>query len=815
MRIRTCKVLILCALVWCCFANAVDAAGGLEGAVLDPEGRALPGAQVNLQNQASGKSITTVTGPGGVFAIQDVPEAAYTLTISLDGFESVVLSLPALPNRKLQITLPQQTNLNEDVTVKGTVEGLLQREEPEQRQKMDDSTLDYVPIADQRFQDALPLVPSVVRGPDGNINMSGARASESSLLVNGSNVTDPVTGSFAIELPLEAVETVDVYTNPYSAEYGRFTGGVTSIYTRAGEDRFKFEFNDFVPRLHFTNGLKTEGVEAWMPRIRLSGPTGVDGLYFSQAVQYKYLRTFLDNIPGDPDVNVTRLQALDSLTQIDYLANVNNQWSVTASAFPENSENENLNTFLPVESTPDFQQRGFNLAIINRRIFNDGAVLESLLSHKSYDVSILPKSEMDGPFVLTTADGMRGNYFNYQERDSGRLQWSETYSFRPLAWEGTHWIKSGLEWSRTEFSGDVKYETVEVTRADGSMAEQDTFSGPGKIGALDHELSGFLQDRWQFSDEWTFDGGLRWDYVGAAGNRNWSPRFAFSFAPRVWPKTAFKGGAGVFYDKIYLNAFSFEDYPVRTITLFGEDGHVLNAQTLIPEVRGDTKTPYGLTWNLEFDQEFADRLLLRVNYLSRDSHDQLIVQPADERLLLTSEGKSRYRQWEITTQVQIRKESRLFFSYIHSSTKGDLNDFDSSFGNFQRPLIRENDYGYLPFDVSHRFLSWGVVKIPGSVFVSPVLEVRSGFRYSAVDQLQNFTGARNSYQFPVFSQLDLRVTRTFEVLRKYQVTVGMKVFNLLNRFNPRDVQNNLDSPAFGTYYNTVKRQFRAAFEIKY
>jgi hypothetical protein len=176
--------------------------------------------------------------------------------------------------------------------------------------------------------------------------------------------------------------------------------------------------------------------------------------------------------------------------------------------------------------------------------------------------------------------------------------------------------------------------------------------------------------------------------------------------------------------------------------------------------------------------------------------------------VLSQDGKSHYDQWEFTTQYQLTKESRLFFSYVNSRSRGDLNDFDSYFGNFQEPLIRENDYGFLPFDATHRFLTWGVVKVPGQVFVSPVLDVRSGFRWSAVDELQNFVGERNSYRFPTFAQLDLRVTRTFEI-KKY------KVFNVLNTFNPRDVQNNLASPAFGTFYNGVPRTYRAAFEIAY
>lgn len=805
------KLLILLVLV-CLPAFAGVSSGKLQGRVLDATSVPLPGARVQATQEESGAAVVAQTDGDGRFSME-LPDGPYLITASLDGFQPVSTRIASIPANALEFVLPMQQNLAEDVTVTGGTEPLLVKEETTRKEKLDDAVLDYVPIASQRFQDALPLVPSVVRGPDGNINISGARASENSLLVNGANVTDPVTGSFAIELPMEAVETVDVYTNPYSAEFGKFTGGITSISTRPGEDKFRVQFNDFVPRFHFIDGLKTEGVEAWRPRIRVSGPTGINHLYFSQAFQYQYLRTFYDDLPEENNQNVTKLTAFDSLTQFDYLPDSTNQWSATLSFFPEDTDNVNLNTFLPVASTPDFKQRGFNLGLSQRHFLSEGSFVESLFGYKSYNVSIIPKTDQ-GSFEITP-QGMLGGFFNEQDRDSSRIQWSETLTLRPFSWLGAHQLKVGSEWNRSEYSGTIAYKPVEVLRMDGSLAELDEFSGPGQIGAAGQELGLYVQDHWQPASEWTFDAGMRSDYSNLSHEWNWSPRIAFSYAPTALPHTAVKGGAGIFYDKIFLNAFDFEEYPVRTITTYGEQGEVTGSTVLQPRLPGNLQSPSSLTWNLEIDQEISSGLLLRLNYVMRDGRDQLVVDPVGSELRLSNNGESRYRQWELTTRYKLSNESQVFFSYIHSTTRGDLNDFDTYFGNFQKPLIRENDFGFLPFDATHRFLSWGVVKVPGKVYLSPVLEIRSGFRYSAVNELQQYVGERNSLRFPVFTQLDLRITRTFEVLNKYKVMLGLKVFNLLNQFNPRDVQNNLGSPAFGTFYNGAGRTLRAAFEIQY
>ena len=52
--------------------------------------------------------------------------------------------------------------------------------------------------------------------------------------------------------------------------------------------------------------------------------------------------------------------------------------------------------------------------------------------------------------------------------------------------------------------------------------------------------------------------------------------------------------------------------------------------------------------------------------------------------------------------------------------------------------------------------------------------------------------------------------------KKYRAHLGLKVFNVLNHFNPRDFQNNLASADFGNFYNGVGRRFgtRIVFEKK-
>jgi hypothetical protein len=56
------------------------------------------------------------------------------------------------------------------------------------------------------FQEALPLLPGVLRGPDGLIHLKGGNANQTTALINNASIGDPFTGQPALRLPTAAVE---------------------------------------------------------------------------------------------------------------------------------------------------------------------------------------------------------------------------------------------------------------------------------------------------------------------------------------------------------------------------------------------------------------------------------------------------------------------------------------------------------------------------------------------------------------------------------------------------------------------------------
>ena len=176
---------------------------------------------------------------------------------------------------------------------------------------------------------------------------------------------------------------------------------------------------------------------------------------------------------------------------------------------------------------------------------------------------------------------------------------------------------------------------------------------------------------------------------------------------------------------------------------------------------------------------------------------------------LANNGRDFYREFQITGRYQIGRQT-LNVSYVRSKATGDLNDFNQFFGNNPQAVIRANARGPLPFDAPNRFLAWGEFSLPWKVTLMPVLDIHTGFPYSLVNEAREFVGPRNDHRFRGFNSFDLQAYRQFRLpfTKERKVKIGLGVFNLFNHSNPRDVQNDLDSPRFGEFFNSPNRTFR-------
>ncbi len=795
----------------------------------------LPGAQISLQcEKAADNERHTITDATGRFSLSGLAADRCTIIVSAPGFHTETVTVEVKENTPVEQTFELSlAGVEERIIVSGAAQPI-DVTETSAKEEITDSTLKHAPLANEQFTDTIPLLPGVVRGPDGLLNIKGARASQSGLLVNSSNVTDPVTGEYGFNLPIDVVQNVQVLSNPYDAEYGKFTGAVTSVQTRTGGDSFKLTVQNFFPRFRKRAG-DIRGIEAITPRLTLSGPIRKNKAYFVQSFEYRFVRT---RVPGLRHLDKalrsdTTLESFDSHTQVDMNLTAADHLSVSFSLFPQKFGFVNLNTFNPQEVTPNFRQRGFLLGMVERKVFSNQSLLESFFSIKDLDVDVLPASSFLSPMILRPEENA-GTFFNRQNRESRRYDWLEIYHFRPLQARGQHLARIGVNVSHSSFEGIHASNSVRVERSDETLSELIEFLGPTAISRSITETTVFVQDKWTPHPRLTLDFGVRFDRDTLGDNNNFAPRFGFSIALTSDNRTLLRGGVGRFFDKIPLNAGAFEQLQFRRVTRFAADGltplgspiefrHVLLGSHL--------DNPRSVAWNVELDREVAHNLVVRLSYQQRQSYRDLVLDPVEfpqSALVLSNTGRSLYREYQITARYQFGEKNQLVVSYVRSRATGDLNDFNLFFGNFENPIVRPNERSLQPFDAPNRFLTWADITLPHDIVVSPVLEVRDGFPFSLVDANRDFVGPRNrAGRFPTFASLDLQVTKGFKIplpWEKVQARAGVRIFNLLDHFNPRDIQNNIDSTPvafrtecsrFGQFCNSVGRVIRGKFVIQF
>lgn len=808
------RLLLLLVLVTSWSAAVFAADTGLHGRVVDPSGLPLPGVTVTL-TPAGGQPLVAVTDPNGEYRL-DAPSGTYSFRAELSGFEPQVQDrLQVGDSRVEQNFTLQLAGIQQQVTVVAEAPSVLGSSDAAQPATLSRTVIDNAARPTNTYLDVLPLIPNVVRGRDGLISVAGAREPQGALLVNGVRETDPVTGQFAATLPLAAVDSVQVFANTASSEFGRSTGGVTEVHTRSGDDKLRFSINSLDPRLHIVRGRIT-GVDAWEPNGGLSGPIVKGRAWFAQSIDFRYGRTFYDTVVGR---QVAAQHAFISLSQVDVQVKPGHLLTGWFSAYPQTQHDANLNAFNPATTVPDMHRGGWTATLIDRSTLGETATLESRGQVKRLDLLLTPNNL--SPYVVGH-DVTRGGYFNDQDRTSYRTEWSEVYTRTSSGRYGDHLLKAGASLGYVTFTGTNSSRPVALVRSDGTLSRSVQFVGNPAVDASAYEAGLFIQDTWNVLPSLKLEVGTRFDQTTLGRSRPaFAPRAGWTYT--IDDRTSLSGNAGLFTDKLVIGAGAFPTLQSRVVTDFDPTGtQVLSTRVYRNAIDGSLRLPYAASWNVRLDRQLPSDWLVRLNYQERHGYDELIVTPHDLSptagvLALSSTGSSFARSLETTVGHRGGKNRyEMYVSYVRAATRGNLNDLNVVEGNFKQPLVQPDQIGPLAVDVPNRLLVWGIVSLPWRTTVAPFLEVRNGFPFSPIDENWNDVGLRNGDRLPVFASLDLVVQKILKLpFGLPHARLGFRLYNVTGRYNGRDIQADILRTDFGTTYNPIRRQLRGIFELEW
>jgi len=817
------------------FAAGVPETLYINGEVLSDQNQPIPGASCTITGaMLPSAGLTATTNAQGEFQFAFQSPGAYSLTCAAVGFKPVSkddLQVQSGSPVSIQIVLSPEQVLHQSVEVRAKAPAVTQQGAAPPS-KLTSRELAALPLAEQKFKAALPLIPGVIRTPDGKINIKGTGEGQGLLLVDGAETVDPVTGAFSIEIPIDAVQSLEVYKAADLAQYGRFSGGLTTVETKPPADQFHFELNDFIPTPRVESGQMV-GIQDDEPRLYLTGPIISNKLDFTESVEYNLIKQPVRGLTFPENQIFT--YGFNSFTSFQYYFSANHFLTVNTDVFPKRQEFANINSLVPQSASSNYGQKGYSTEFIDHYMTSSGGILTSLFQFTRFDSNAYGQGPLD---MLDTPNGWQGNFFNSFTRSTHQEEISEQYQFPGKSWLGKHQFMAGADYTRRVYHGTSTSNPILLTYPGGATAETINFLGPGRLAANDIETAAFFQDHWTFNQHMALDAGLRVSTQTLGEPAAFSPRFGVVYTPGSNGKTVFRGGIGIFYDRLPLLAGDFTENPTRVVTLFNPNGTMIgapavyqnayllrqeNGQLVVPSQNRLDSTPYNLTLNGEIDRELKPNLLLRLSALSSHTVDEFIVNPVilggpKPTLLLSNTGTSRYREFETELHYQPSSKLEVNFAYVNSLARGDLNTLGAIYVPFEQPVIRPDAYGILPSDVPNRFLTWGVFRFPLGFGAGPTLDVHSGFPWSATNVFENYVGVPNSLRFPAFASLDLQLTKDFRIpfiksLSNHKYRAAFLIYNLTNHLNPRDVFYNTASPYFNHFVGFQHIFFVAYIDI--
>lgn len=216
------------------------------GTVTDADGNPLPGVAVEATSAKLIGKASTVSNENGVYRLLNLAPGAYKLSYILDGFQTlvrdnVVLALEQTITVNVSMKLGK---IEEAIVVKGAAP-LIDVKSTARGMTLTKEVFQTLPKG-RNFDSLITAIPGVSNEPlVAGTSVDGASGLENMYYIDGTDVTNIVSGARGQGAAFDFVDEVQVKTSGYQAEFGGSLGGVINVVTRSGGNEFHGEVLGF------------------------------------------------------------------------------------------------------------------------------------------------------------------------------------------------------------------------------------------------------------------------------------------------------------------------------------------------------------------------------------------------------------------------------------------------------------------------------------------------------------------------------------------------------------------------------------------
>jgi hypothetical protein len=778
--------------------------------VIDENDIIVADALVVLTDRISGEPIQIHTDAAGRGRFLNLdPEHSFTIQAQKGNFYSITeQELHIAGAQTLELTLPHVQELKETVNVTASTQGIDPAQTSDTK-SLGTPEIVNIPYPTSRdIRNILPFLPQVVQDSTGQVHVAGADTYETTDVLDGFEITSPVSGILAMRFSADAVREVSVQSSRVSTQFGKESGGIIDFNTGMGDDHLRFDATNFIPSWQNKSG-KGFSFDKWVPRATVSGPIEKGRIWFFDSADAEYDNYVFKDLPlgsdRDPFLrgsNLAKVQINLRPSDILSFGLLNNV---------QDEDRQGLSLSNPASATVKRDFNAYLADVKELHYFSGGALLEAGFAWNAFNDRYSPQG--NSPFVITPNIN-QGNYFESFHGTSRRAQGIANVFLNPFTKWGRHEVKVGTEIDQINFTQRYADTPFTLLRGDGTLFRK---SALPPLTMLDHnnfETSVYLEDKWSPGERLLVQPGVRFDWDEIIRRPLFSPRIAGTYMLGADHGTKISAGIGRYYERTHLDYLARALTGPRIDTYYDATGSTPTAAPLVTNFlvnQPSLREPRFLNWSVAVEQKFPLEIYGMVEYLQKRGTDGLIFQNLNTASILsgnyelTNTKQDRYHSIQVTARKHFRGDYNIFGSFTRSYAHSNA-VVDYSLNN---PIFSTQMGGPLPWDVPNRFLSWGWFPTPFKRFdLVYSLDYHTGFPWTAVNQSQQIVGAPYSQRFPSFLSLNPGLEWRFS-FRGYALALRGVAENVTDRKNPAFVINNVNASNYATYGGFGGRAFTA------
>ncbi len=230
-------------------ALAQSGTASIYGRVADPQGGALPGVTVTLTSPSTGLVRSTVTDGTGDYQIVAVPPGQYNLKAELTGFRTALREKVDLQvDLRIRLDVPMEIGAMSETIEVTAVSSPINTTDASLGNVITGNQVQQLPLEARNVVGLLSLqagatyIPNTTSDDPRNGSVSGARADQSNVTLDGVDVNDPQFGtaySSAVRVTLDSLQEFRVTTSNFGADSGRSSAAQVSLVTKSGTNSFR------------------------------------------------------------------------------------------------------------------------------------------------------------------------------------------------------------------------------------------------------------------------------------------------------------------------------------------------------------------------------------------------------------------------------------------------------------------------------------------------------------------------------------------------------------------------------------------------